>query len=82
VQNLLGFAHRKLKNYPAAKQFYDAALALDPSYSPALEYQGMWFIEMGDMAAARANLAKLQKIGAVCEEAKDLEKAIATGVTH
>lgn len=82
VLNLLGFAHRKLKNYPAAKQFYDAALAQDPSYRPALEYQGMWFIEMGDMAAARGNLEKLRRICAPCEETADLEKAITTGVTH
>ncbi|MGL6209513.1 MAG: tetratricopeptide repeat protein [Paracoccaceae bacterium] len=82
AQNLLGFTHRKLKNYPAAKQFYDAALAIDPSYRPAIEYQGMWFIEMGDMASARGNLEKLRRICAMCEETADLEKAITTGVTH
>ncbi len=82
AQNLLGFTHRKLRNYPAAKQFYDAALALDPSYRPALEYQGMWFIEMGEMASAKGNLEKLRRICAMCEETADLEKAIATGVTH
>jgi len=73
VLNWLGFAHRKLKDYPAAKRFYDAALAVEPTYRPALEYQGMWFIETGDIASAKANLEKLKRICASCEETKDLE---------
>jgi Flp pilus assembly protein TadD len=56
VLNWLGFAHRKLKDYPNARRFYDAALAVDPDYRPALEYQGMWFIETGDIPAAKRNL--------------------------
>jgi Flp pilus assembly protein TadD len=77
VLNLLGFAHRKLKDYPTAKRYYDASLEVEPTHRPALEYQGMWFIEMGDLPAARANLTKLQAICAACEETKDLEEALA-----
>jgi len=77
VLNWLGFAHRKLKDYPTAKRFYDAALKADEFYRPALEYQGMWFIETGDIPAAKANLAKLRRICAACEETKDLEEALA-----
>lgn len=77
VLNLLGFTHRKLKDYTAAKRFYDASLAVDAYYRPALEYQGMWFIEMGDLPSARANLAKLKTLCAPCEETKDLEEALA-----
>jgi Flp pilus assembly protein TadD len=76
VLNWLGFAHRKLKDYPRAKHFYDAALRIEPTYRPALEYQGMWFIETGDIPAAKANLAKLRTICAACEETKDLEEAL------
>jgi tetratricopeptide (TPR) repeat protein len=74
--NWLGFAHRKLKDYPNAKIFYDAALVAEPTYRPALEYQGMWFIETGDIPAAKANLAKLMVICASCEETKDLADAL------
>lgn len=77
VLNLLGFTHRKIKDYPKAKIFYDASLAQDPYYRPALEYQGMWYIETGNMPAAEANLAKLRQICAACEETKDLEEAMA-----
>lgn len=76
VLNWLGFTHRKLKDYPVAKRFYDAALAVDPLYRPALEYQGMWFIEMGDIPSAKANLGKLRRICAACEETRDLEDAL------
>jgi tetratricopeptide (TPR) repeat protein len=74
--NWLGFSYRKLKDYPNAKIFYDAALAAEPTYRPALEYQGMWFIEMGDIPSAKANLAKLITICASCEETKDLADAL------
>ncbi|MCA3563497.1 MAG: tetratricopeptide repeat protein [Methylocystis sp.] len=74
--NWLGFTHRKLKNYPVAKVFYDRALKIDPLYKPALEYQGMWFVEMGDIPSAKANLEQLRKICAACEETKDLEDAL------
>lgn len=74
--NWLGFAHRKLKDYPKAKHFYDAALKAEPTYRPALEYQGMWFIETGDIPSAKENLAKLRRICASCEETKDLEDAL------
>jgi predicted Zn-dependent protease len=76
VLNWLGFTHRKVKDYPEAKRFYDAALKIEPTYRPALEYQGMWFIETGDIPAAKRNLERLQKICAACEETKDLEDAL------
>jgi tetratricopeptide (TPR) repeat protein len=76
VLNWLGFTHRKLKDYPNAKRYYDAALAVEPTYRPALEYQGMWFIETGDIPSAKKNLEKLQMICRACEETKDLEDAL------
>lgn len=77
VANWLGFAHRKLKDYPTSKRFYDEALLLDPNYLPALEYQGEWFIETGDIASARANLAKLERLCGRCHEWDDLAKSLA-----
>lgn len=76
VLNWLGFSHRKLKDYPTSKRFYDAALAIAPDYRPALEYQGMWFIETGDLPRARANLARLRQLCDGCEELRDLEEAL------
>jgi predicted Zn-dependent protease len=77
VSNWLGFAHRKLKEYPTSKIFYDEALRLDPAFLPALEYQGEWFIETGDMASARANLARLEQLCGQCHEWRDLAESIA-----
>jgi tetratricopeptide (TPR) repeat protein len=76
VLNWLGYTHRKLKDYPNAKRFYDAALEVEPTYRPALEYQGMWYVETGDIPAAKANLARLMTICASCEETKDLADAL------
>lgn len=76
VLNWLGYTHRKLKNYPVSKQFYDAALKADPTYLPALEYQGEWYLETGDMASAKANLARLEQLCGKCHEWKDLSEAI------
>ena len=75
--NWIAFSHRKLKNYPVSKQFYDAALRRDPTFLPALEYQGEWFIETGDMASARANLARLAQLCGRCHEWQDLNAAVA-----
>jgi tetratricopeptide (TPR) repeat protein len=75
--NWLAFSHRKLKNYPLSKQYYDAALLRDPTFLPALEYQGEWFIETGDMASAKANLARLATLCGRCHEWQDLNEAVA-----
>lgn len=74
--NWIAYSHRKLKNYPVSKQFYDAALLRDPTFLPALEYQGEWFIETGDMASAKANLARLATLCGRCHEWQDLNEAI------
>ncbi|RDJ22118.1 hypothetical protein DWF00_23895 [Bosea caraganae] len=75
--NWIAYSHRKLKNYPVSKQFYDAALQRDPTFLPALEYQGEWFLETGDTASAKANLEKLAKLCGRCHEWQDLNEAIA-----
>lgn len=74
--NWIAYSHRKLKNYPVSKQFYDAALRHDPTFLPALEYQGEWFIETGDMTSAKANLARLAQLCGRCHEWQDLNEAI------
>lgn len=76
VANWLGFAYRKLKRYPESKRWYDQSLMLDPGYLPALEYQGEWFIETGDLPSAKANLAKLERLCGRCHEWQDLDASI------
>ncbi len=77
VYNLLGVTYRKLKDYPTSKKHYDRALQLDYAHLPTLEYQGEWFLETGDMASAKKNLATLKLLCGACHEYKDLEAAIA-----
>jgi tetratricopeptide (TPR) repeat protein len=76
VLNYLGFVHRKLKDYPTSKRFYDAALQVKADYLPALEYQGEWYLETGDLAAAKANLHRLEQLCGQCHEWKDLAESI------
>ena len=76
LYNWLGFVHRKLKDYPAAKRYYDRALALNPDHLGANEYLGEWFVEMGELAAAQDRLSHLRRLCGECEEAQDLAEAI------
>lgn len=75
--NLLGFSSRKLGDLKAASKAYSKALKLNPDHLGALEYQGEMFVQMGDAASAKANLATLQTICGTCEEMRDLQKALA-----
>jgi tetratricopeptide (TPR) repeat protein len=73
-----GFANRKLGNYDTAISFYSAALKLNPDHRGANEYLGEYYVETGQMAKAKAQLAKLDlicKFG--CEEAEELRRWIA-----
>jgi Flp pilus assembly protein TadD len=78
VYNLMGFALRKSGDYKQAATYYRKALDFDPNHKSALEYQGELFIETGELALARQNLAKLEKLcPAGCEERDDLAAALA-----
>ena len=77
VQNLLGYSNRNNGNYTAALTHYAAALKINPKHVGALEYQGIAFVQLGQTAKARANLATLQKVcGTKCPEYKDLAAAL------
>ena len=77
VFNLLGFSYRKSGDLKQAATFYGKALDFDPTFKPAIEYQGELFLQMNDPEKAKANLAKLAKLcPSGCEEKDDLEKAI------
>ena len=78
VYNLLGFSLRKSGDTKGALTFYRKALEFDPDHKGALEYLGELFVETGDIAKAREQVAHLQKLCPKgCEELQDLEKTIA-----
>jgi len=81
VYNLLGYSLRKTGDIKNALTYYQKALDFDPDHKGALEYMGELYVEIGDIAKAKENLARLAQICPEgCEERADLEKAIAQGV--
>jgi tetratricopeptide (TPR) repeat protein len=58
--NLIGFAYRKLGNYDKAFAAYDQCLGLKPDYTPAREYVGEAWLEMGHPEKAREQLVMLE----------------------
>jgi len=77
VFNLLGFAHRKLGDLPAAFRHYHRALEIDPEHRGAHEYIGEAWLMQGNIARARQHLRELDDLcQRVCEEYRLLERAI------
>jgi Flp pilus assembly protein TadD len=78
VQNLLGYAYRNAGRLDDAFRHYRAALRLNPRHRGAHEYIGEAYLMVNDLPRAEEHLAALKEICLVaCEEADDLEKAIA-----
>ena len=79
VYNLLGFTLRKTGDYKTALTYYTKALELKPDHKAAREYLGELYVETGDMAKAKEQLASLQQLcPAGCDELADLKQAIDT----
>jgi Flp pilus assembly protein TadD len=77
--NLMGYAHRKLRtpDLVAAEKFYEEALRIDPKHRGALEYSGELYLMKGDLARAEQRLAALDKACFLpCEEFTDLKNAV------
>jgi tetratricopeptide (TPR) repeat protein len=51
--NYLGYAQRKLGNYPDALLAYDRALQLRPGYPEAIEYRGHAYLGLDRLAEAK-----------------------------
>jgi tetratricopeptide (TPR) repeat protein len=80
VQNLLGYAHRKLGRMEPSRVHYERALLVDADHIPTLEYYGEWFVQMGQLDRARSHLARIERLcGQACEAYQDLKHAIDTG---
>lgn len=77
VLNYLGYAHRKLGRMDEARSWYAQALAINPDHLGANEYLGELFVEIGDVDAARRQLAKLDRLCAFgCAEREDLARLV------
>jgi tetratricopeptide (TPR) repeat protein len=77
ILTYLGFANRKLGEYDVAEGYYQAALDIAPDHRGALEYYGELKLERGNVAGAKAHLAKLEAIcGFGCNEADELRRWI------
>ena len=76
--NELGFTARKLGDRATALDYYRIALELDPHHLGATEYLGELYAETGDLAHARAQLARVAALcHGSCEAYTDLQTAIA-----
>lgn len=75
-----GYAWRKKGQFDRAEAYYREALAVAPAHRGATEYYGELKVERGDMAGARAMLAKLDSVCAYgCAEAEELRRWIEVG---
>jgi len=75
-----GYVWRKLGRFDLAESFYQAALSEAPNHRGATEYYGELKVLRGDMAGARAMLARLEDACAFgCVEAEDLRRWIDHG---
>ncbi len=78
VLNYIGYSTRKLGDVDEGIRYYKKALSLNPNYNVAREYLGEGYLQKGDLASAKQQLAEIAKrCGVGCEEYKDLAEEIA-----
>ncbi|MEK7266757.1 MAG: tetratricopeptide repeat protein [Pseudomonadota bacterium] len=77
ILNYLGYSHRKLGMMEKAQDYYAQALKIDPDHKGANEYLGELYLEIGDIAKAKKQLARLDALcGFGCAEREDLARLI------
>lgn len=75
-----GYVWRKKGQFDRAEAYYRQALAVAPTHKGASEYYGELKVERGDMAGAKALLARLDQTCAYgCAEAEELRRWIEVG---
>jgi Flp pilus assembly protein TadD len=78
IQNYLGYAYRRLRQFDPAMQHYQQALALNPRHRSAHEHLGEAYLAQGDLSKAKEHLANLEQICLIpCDDYDDLARAIA-----
>ena len=79
AHNLLAFSSRKNGDLKTAFTEYKVALKLNPKHRGAHEYLGEYYVQVGKLTLAKAELAKLKTIcGVGCEQYLDLAATIAS----
>ena len=77
ILNYLGYSHRKAGRVLVGLGYYQEALRNDPDYTLVREYLGEAHLQLGNVAAARAELAEIEKrCGKSCSEYGELEAEI------
>ena len=78
IQNYLGYAYRRLRQFDPAMQHYQRALTLNSRHPSAHEHLGEAHLAQGDLAKAKEHLAAIEQICLIpCDEYDDLKRAIA-----
>jgi Flp pilus assembly protein TadD len=78
IQNYLGYAYRRLRQFDPAMQHYRQALTLNPRHRSAHEHLGEAYLAKGDPAKSKEYLGALEQICLIpCDEFDDLQRAIA-----
>ena len=73
--NMVGYCSRKSGDLKKAFAAYNKCLSIQPDYDEAHEYLGEAYLQSGDLANAKVQLAWLQAHGS--DEAEELAEAIA-----
>jgi Flp pilus assembly protein TadD len=77
IQNYLGYAYHRLRQFDAAFAHYRRALTLNPRQRSAHEHLGEAHLMLGNLAKAEEHLAALERICLVpCEQYDSLRRAI------
>jgi Flp pilus assembly protein TadD len=77
IQNYLGYAYRRLRQFDAAFTHYRRALTLNPRQRSAHEHLGEAYLMVGNVPKAEEHLAALERICLVsCEQYDSLKRAI------
>ena len=75
--NYLGFSQRMQGNFEGSLTSYEKALAINPDHIGANEYLGELYLQTKMPEKAEERLAVLKSLCGDCEEADELEEAIA-----
>jgi tetratricopeptide (TPR) repeat protein len=86
IQNYIGFAYRRLRQFGPAMGHYQQALMLNPRHRGANEHLGELFLVLGEPDKTQRQLEALARICLIpCEELGDLERLVAAyrnSITH
>ena len=79
ILNYLGYSHRKQGRVLVGLGYYQEALLADPDYTLVREYLGEAYLQLGNVEAARGQLAEIEKrCGSGCAEHAELARQIET----